>query len=199
MSNQRRTVAASDQQANKGYLSIFPIKNRFQENFKQTLFSIQLCNKQKLAKQGHTRLSSVDPESLTKEDAQLSNSTIYHNRNTTKHLTHNFDPYFKNLGAIQKIKLIVSALKSLMKITSLHPRLHIAWETIQTLKIFVHNDCDGLNREDKPYMTELLAYAVYGYHLRKLQASPQSRRNSLSYYVELYLLVAQNGHQLIAV
>ena len=55
---------------------------------------------------------------------------------------------------------------------------------------FVHNDCDGLNREDKPYMTEQLAYAVYGYHLRRLQASPQSRRNSLSNYVELHLLAA---------
>ena len=47
---------------------------------------------------------------------------------------------------------------------------------------FVHDDCDGLHREDKPYMTIILAYAAYGCHLRRtfmieeLQVSPQDIR-----------------------
>ena len=71
----------------------------------------------------------------------------------------------QKLGAIQK-QLIVSALKSHIEIISLHSGLHIVWNNLD-FENFVHDDCDGLHREDKPYMTVISAYAAYGYHLRR--------------------------------
>ena len=45
--------------------------------------------------------------------------------------------------------------------------VHIALSHNLNFENFVHDDCDGLHREDKPYMTVIPAYAAYGYHLRR--------------------------------